>query len=587
VRPTNARSLFSFLLCMSLTITMLPMGVSASGASETFIHEDAEEATYALWDAQWERYDANKANLSTDSDYWCRTMHEVHGGTHAVYCAKIGYNSHYTRSGAQCLNTNITANTSSDQSNWVMRYDTEQDSIMRKTLDPNVRYYGTLTMTFWFYSDTGPSNAVQPGSGTSVGYDFLNAIYYTGTQAAGNLTKHVLWTDSYAEATAKSWIQKTVTVPTDATMVGFEFVSGSIAPSNGDANDAFASDGITVVNGGMREGVFLDDITVVGSDPLPTLPLASEVSDLPTYENNRTFPVSYTHNDPQVGLKWITLWYRVDEAGSWTKYTTSLRPDGKFVSSPIEFVAPSDGKYEFYTRATDQLDVVEDAPSSADAWTIVDSIAPSSNISVNGIESGGSYTGHVTINLTATDATSGLGALTYRLDGGSWTTYTGNITVLTNGQHTLEYYATDVAGNNESVKSKVLTLSDASTSIVFSDSGRTYPDGNVTVTFALPFEASTITKLEYSLDGGSYVTIDSAATSVTFSGLSNGTHHLTVRATDSSGQIATGTTSFNVAYATETDMLGDIMGNPLILVGMIAAAVVAMAGALVLFKRKK
>ena len=43
-----------------------------------------------------------------------------------------------------------------------------------------------------------------------------------------------------------------------------------------------------------------------------------------------------------------------------------------------------------------------------------------------------------------------------------------------------------MAGNNESVKSKVLTLSDASTSIVFSDSGRTYPDDNVTVTFALP-----------------------------------------------------------------------------------------------------
>ena len=83
------------------------------------------------------------------------------------------------------------------------------------------------------------------------------------------------------------------------------------------------------------------------------------------------------------------------------------------------------------------------------------------------------------------------------------------------------------------------------------------------------------------------MTIDSAATSVTFRGHSNGTHHLTVRATDSSGQTATGTTSFNVAYATETDMLGDIMGNPLILVGMIAAAVVAMAGALVLFKRKK
>jgi len=276
----------------------------------------------------------------------------------------------------------------------------------------------------------------------------------------------------------------------------------------------------------------------------------------------------------------------VDETGSWTKYTTSLRPDGKFVSSPIDFVAPSDGKYEFYTRATDQLDVVEDAPSTADAWTIVDGVAPSSSISVSGIKSGSSYTGHVSINLTATDAVSGVGAMTYRLNGGSWTIYTGNITVLTNGQHTVEYYATDLAGNNESVKSEVFTLSEASTTVVFSDSGKTYPDGNVTVNFALPFEASTITKLEYSLDGGSYTTIDAAATSVTFSGLTNGTHHLTVRATDSSGQTATGTTSFNVAYATENDLLGDLMGNPLLLVGIVAVAIV-VAGALVIFKRKK
>lgn len=565
---------------------MVPMGASASSPTETFISETAEEATYDLWNVQWERYDGNKANLSTDSDYWCRTMHEVHGGTHAVYCAKIGYNSHYTRSGAQCLDTNITANTSTDQSNWVMRYDTEQDSIMRKVLNENVKYYGTLTMTFWFYSDTGQSDAKQPGTSTTVGYDFLNAIYYTGSTAAGNLTKHVLWNDTYQQAIAKSWIQVTLDLPKDATMVGFEFVSGTVAPVGGDASNAFASEGITIVNGGMKEGVFLDDISVVGSDPLPTLPLASEVSDLPAYEN-RSFPVSYTHNDPQVGLKWITLWYRVDESGSWTKYTTSLRPDGKFVSSPIDFVAPSDGKYEFYTRATDQLDVVEDAPSSADAWTIVDSVAPISSITLNGTKDGGSFNGNVIFSLMATDGSSGVGSIHYRLDGGSWTTFNDDVTVMTDGTHTVEFYATDLAGNSESIKSEGFTLGDATPIVVFSENGMTYPDGNVTINFTTPFTSSSITKLEYSLDGGSYTAIDATNTSVTFSGLSNGTHHLTVRATDSSGQTATGTTSFNVAYATESDPLGDILGNPLVLVGIVAAAIVAIAGVLVVFKRKK
>ncbi len=123
--------------------------------------------------------------------------------------------------------------------------------------------------------------------------------------------------------------------------------------------------------------------------------------------------------------------------------------------------------------------------------------------------------------------------------------------------------------------------------MVFSENGMTYPDGNVTINFTTPFTSSSITKLEYSLDGGSYTALDATNTSVTFSGLSNGTHHLTVRANDSSGQTATGTTSFNVAYATESDPLGDILGNPLVLVGIVAAAIVAIAGVLVVFKRKK
>ncbi len=571
---------------MSLTITVVPMGASASSTTKTFISEGAEEATYELWNDQWTRFDANKVNSATDSDYWCRTMHEVHGGTHAVYCAKIGYNSHYTKNGAQCLDTNITASTSSDQSGWIMRYDTDQDSIMRKELDSSVKYYGTLTMTFWFYSDTGESNAAQPG-GASVGYDFLNAVYYTGTQAAGNLTKHVLWTDSKADAMAKQWKQVTLDVPTGATMVGFEFVSGSTAPTGGDASDFLSGNGITIVNGGMKEGVFLDDITVVGSDPLPDLPLASEVSALPTYEGNRTFNVSYTDNDPQVGLKYITLWYRVDGTGSWTKYTTSLRPDGKFVASPISFTAPSDGAYEFYTRTYDQKDVYEDAPATADASTVVDTVAPATSIELNGTKDGSSYTGHVTIGLSATDAASGMGTISYRLDGGSWTTYTSPVIVLVNGQHTVEYNATDLAGNKESVKSETFTLTDASTTVMFSDSGKTYDDGNVTVHFTVPFAASTITKLEYSLDGGSYVAIDPSNTSVTLSDLTNGTHHMTIKATDSSGQTSEGTTSFNVAYATEDNNITSILGNPLVLVGILAAVVLAAAGALVIFKRKK
>ena len=41
----------------------------------------------------------------------------------------------------------------------------------------------------------------------------------------------------------------------------------------------------------------------------------------------------------------------------------------------------------------------------------------------------------------------------YRLDGGAWTTYSAPVAVSAAGEHTVEYRATDVAGNVSAVRS--------------------------------------------------------------------------------------------------------------------------------------
>ena len=66
----------------------------------------------------------------------------------------------------------------------------------------------------------------------------------------------------------------------------------------------------------------------------------------------------------------------------------------------------------------------------------------------------------MSFTLTATDATpgSGIGVRRYTIDGGLPQTYTGAVTVATQGDHLITYWSTDNAGNAESVKTTHIKL---------------------------------------------------------------------------------------------------------------------------------
>jgi hypothetical protein len=513
-------------------------------------------------------------------------MHEVHSGLRSIYCARNGFNSHYKDStGNQPWNVNLTSlPESASQSSYVLRYDTNQDSIMRKEV-LGARYYNTVTMSFWFYSDTGVSDAKQSDSGETVGYDFLNAIYYTGS--GEDMEKHVLWTDSQAQATAKTWTQVTLDVPNIATWIGFEFVSGTIAPEGGDASDAFSAQGITVLNGGMKEGVFLDDITVVGTDPAPDVPLVTSVSSLPHYEANRSFPVEIEDNAPQVALEYAYLYYRMAGESNWTKYTTADNLGGSFSVFPINFVADQDGTYEFFSVGVNRNDVVEEMRNSADGSTIVDSSDPMSVITVVGEELNGAYNGAASFTITSTDIASGIDHISYRIDGGPWIAYDGSVGLATNGTHAIEYYATDLAGNSEEIKNSEISIVNGANGVLFPDERTDYPVGDVTINFTVA-SSSAITKLEYSLDGGSFVDLDIGASSLMLTDPSKGAHSVTIRAIDSTGSVIQGELEFTVggSGAEVGGLVGDIIGQPLMLIGLAGMAAVVI-GAVWYVKRKK
>lgn len=63
------------------------------------------------------------------------------------------------------------------------------------------------------------------------------------------------------------------------------------------------------------------------------------------------------------------------------------------------------------------------------------------------------YASDVEVTLIAIDDWSGVNATYYRLDGGLWMTYTEPFTVKSDGEHVIQYYSVDNAGNHEDVKS--------------------------------------------------------------------------------------------------------------------------------------
>jgi hypothetical protein len=569
-----------------MLLTAVPTTAVAVSSSYVFFEEGVEQPTFEEWDVRWHKTDENPVS---SLDYWCRQGHEFHGGTHAAYCARSGYNSHYVTSAVtQPMDVNITGLTGSfNKADQVLRYDTNEDAVMRKEL-VGARYYETITMTFWFYSDTGVSDAKQPISGALVGYDFLNVLYYTGVNSS--LEKHVLWTDSEQQAYAKTWAQVTLTVPNNATYVAFEFVSGTTPPVGGDAPDAFEAYGVrTAPSGspGMKEGVFVDDITVVGTDPAAEVPLATHADPLPEYQFGRTFPVSYSDNNPIVQLNWIYLWYRESGAENWTRYKNEVKPTGAFIASPISFVAPTDGTYEFFTQGVDTNGTVEKWRGAADVRTVVDTAPPEREAKVTGSGQGGRYAGAATVTPEGSDLTAGIERISYRVDGSEWISYSKEFVLTATGQHTVEYYATDLAGNVEAMKSLSLEVVSGTAGIAFPNDGTSYAERNVTVGFIVTMWS--ISKLGYTLDGGEYVALDVTATSVILSDLTEGKHTLTVRAEDPLSNVLVSETNFTVELSgSDIDtMTNDMLGDPMLLAGIGIVAIAGTGGAVYIVRRRK
>lgn len=194
----------------------------------------------------------------------------------------------------------------------------------------------------------------------------------------------------------------------------------------------------------------MSSFSVVAPQPGDTTPPAvtSEVTGNKDTAGNYldAATVKLTATDAGSGVDKVE--YKVDD-GAWTAYT-----------APVAVTAP--GMHMFHYRASDKVGNV--SPEGMEHFTVVssDTTAPTTSIVVSGdLDGSWSYIGSATINLSATDAGSGVDKVEYTLDGGAWTVYTAPVKVTALGTHTVSYRASDKAGNVSSEQGGAFTIVEA------------------------------------------------------------------------------------------------------------------------------
>ncbi len=230
-------------------------------------------------------------------------------------------------------------------------------------------------------------------------------------------------------------------------------------------------------------------------------------------------------SDVESGIDFIM--YQLDGAG-WQTYHSS-------------FEVSAEGEHQIAFYASDHAGNQAEA---SDLAFRIDTTLPTIQCYATGEQGqNGWFVGEIAINLTSQDELSGIAHLMYRLDGSDWTEYTGNFSFNAEGQHTLDYFAIDRAGNNGTIGTTILkfdsvgpesscefdgTLGLSGWYVSFVSINATGQDGN----------GSGISFIEYRLDGNPWENY-----SGTIFVQSEGEHSLQCRATDIAGNVGTVLTS--------------------------------------------
>ena len=167
----------------------------------------------------------------------------------------------------------------------------------------------------------------------------------------------------------------------------------------------------------------------------------------------------------------------------------------------------------------------------------IDTVAPTTTAAVTAGTLGnhGYYTTTTTVAITPFDSASSVSSTSYRIDGGSWNSYSVPFTVTGDGTHTVTYYSVDNAGNtqsNQTLTVKVDTVAPTTTAAVTSGTlgNNGYYTTTPTITISPADATSGVATTSYQIDGGS---VTPYTAPFTVSG--QGTHTVTYYSVDNAG----------------------------------------------------
>jgi len=146
----------------------------------------------------------------------------------------------------------------------------------------------------------------------------------------------------------------------------------------------------------------------------------------------------------------------------------SYDPDGNITSYKWDFGdnTTGEGKVVHHTYSEDgtytvTLNVTDDFGASDEDTCVVtvDTHLPKTKLNITADEGkNGWYVSNVTVRMKATDNLSGVKETYYRIDKGNWTKYSKAFIISDEGEHLLEYYSVDNAGNKEAVKNTTIKI---------------------------------------------------------------------------------------------------------------------------------
>jgi hypothetical protein len=418
---------------------------------------------------------------------------------------------------------------------------------------------GTLGLNGWYTSDvtvsltsldfsSGVAGTMYSFDGTNwfsyvgpftVSAEGATTVYYYSTDNAGNVEAvktATIMIDTTPPATSISlsgtqglmgWYTSDVTVTlsaTDATsgvantMYSFDGTNwfSYVGPFTVSAEGATTVYYYSTDNAGNMETVKTATIMIDETPPTTTISLSGTLGLNGWYVSPVTVALTATDDFSGVSATQYSF-----NGVDWNTYS-------------VPFNVTSEGVSTVYYRSIDNAGNVEDTKSVTVA---IDTLPPTTTANLVGSKGLGIwYVSDVTVSLTAVDATSGVAATAYRINGGAWTTYTGSFVLTAEGIYKIEYNSTDNAGNVGQTNSVTIGIDKTPPTSGASLSGTLGLNGwyvsGVTVTLSAIDNCSGVSSTQYSFDGVNWNTY-SAPFTISTEGVSN----LYFRSIDNAGNL--------------------------------------------------